>query len=242
MKNCKSCGRSLSDDALFCSGCGGSDFVVGQAEDASQDRQFNFTPTEIKGKVKAWQIIVIALGCIALIAAGIFAVKNVLSAKSYTSGEIVENVYTNDWAELKYVIGDDFKDLTAEEGAYYQDDDYEVGFFAMRESDGATVTVSFQYLGNTRGYSEREGMDDYLLGYDEEIKNEVGITPTISQYFDYSIAENDYTTAKIEVIGVGAEYHCIRFQGEYAIIITAFATSEEDVQTLLSSFEQYEAE
>ncbi len=242
MKNCKNCGRALSDDALFCSGCGGNDFAVGQAEYTSQDRQFSFTPTEIKGKIKAWQIIAIALGCIALIAAGIFAVKNVLSAKSYTSGEIVENVYTNDWAELKYAISDNFEDFTAEDGQYYDDEYSDVGFVATRDRDGAYVTLSFQHLGNTRGYSEREGMDDYLLGYDQEIKTETGVTPTISQYFDYSVAGNDYTTAKIEVSGVGAEYHCIRFQGEYAIVISVFATNEDEVKSILSNFEHYEAE
>ena len=80
MKNCKSCGRSLSDDALFCPSCGGNDFTAEQAGGASQDVRFSFTPTEIKGKVKAWQIILVALGCIALVAAGIFAVKSVFSS------------------------------------------------------------------------------------------------------------------------------------------------------------------
>lgn len=242
MKNCKNCGRALSDDALFCSGCGGNDFAVNSAEANTQDGQFNFTPTEIKGKIKAWQIIVIALGCIALIAAGILAVKNILSVKSYSRGEMVDNVYTNDWAEIKYVFDNGFEDATATEGVYYDDEYVDVGFVALRNEDGASVSITFQHLGNTRGYSEREGMDDYLEGYEEEIKAETGITPTVSAQFKHSIAGKEYTAVRVDIPGVCVEYHCIRFDGEYATVITAYAINNEDAEAFLSNFEFYEAE
>lgn len=241
MKNCKSCGRSLSDDALFCPSCGGNDFTAEQAGGASQDVRFSFTPTEIKGKVKAWQIILIALGCIALVAAGIFAVKSVFSSKSYTNGEVVNNVYTNDWAEIKYVFDNGFEDATATEGVYYEED-IDVGFVALRNEDGSCVSLTFQHLGNTRGYSEREGMDDYLDGYEEEIKAETGVIPTVSEQFKYSIAGKEYTTVRVDIPGVCVEYHCIRIDGGYATVITAYAINNEDAEAFLSNFEFYEAE
>ena len=242
MKNCKSCGNSNPDNALFCSGCGGNDFAVNSAEENIQDGQFNFTPTEIKGKIKAWQIIVIALGCIALIAAGILAVKNILSVKSYSSGEMAEGVYTNDWAELKYVVPDGHTDITAEESQYYNDGYSDLGFCVVHETRGASVTIEYQDLGNTRRYSEREGMDDYLDGYAESFKEQFGVEPTISQYFDYTVAGKSYVTAKIDFGEYGIEYDCIRFEGNYAIVITVCAESEDEVKALLSGFEYYEAE
>ncbi len=242
MKNCKSCGRSLSDDALFCPGCGGNDFAADQASGASQDVRFSFTPTEIKGKVKAWQIILITLGCIALIAAGIFAVKSVFSAKSYTSGEIIEGVYTNDWAELKYVIDDGFEDHTAQDTEFYDAEYTDVGLVAKHSDGVAGVSVLFMHIGNARGYSEQDGMNDYLDGYAEAFEAEYGIAPTVSQYFKYNIAENDYTVAKIDFGQYGIEYDCISFRGEYAVVITVNASDEEAVRSILSDFEYYEAE
>ncbi|MBQ1205605.1 MAG: hypothetical protein IIX67_00220 [Clostridia bacterium] len=242
MKNCKSCGRSASDDALFCSSCGCDEFVADTANGASQDTRFDFTPTEIKGKVKAWQIIVIALGCIALIAAGIFAVKNVLSAKSYTAGEVVEGVYVNEWAELQFAIDDGFVDHTDDQGHFYEDEQSDIGFVVWKEENNCNATLSFQHIGNTNGYTEHEGMNDYLEGYGDEIKEECGITPTISEYFKYSIAGEDYTTAKVGISQFGVEYHCIRYEGEYAIIIYVCADDDETAKSILSKFQHYEAE
>ncbi|MBR5779711.1 MAG: zinc-ribbon domain-containing protein [Clostridia bacterium] len=241
MKKCKNCGKLNSDNVLFCSGCGSDAFDIQQTEEFSQDTRFDFTPTEIKGRVKAWQVILIALGCIALIAAGIFAVKSILSVKSYTKGEIVENVYTNEWAELRFVIDGDLKDVTADEAEYIENQYSEVGFVAYSESKNYSVSVLYYHLGNTSGYSEREGMDDLLLGYTEGFE-ELGVSPTISEYFSYSIADRDYTSARIEFEDIGTEYKCVRYEGEYAIIITAIAPTEEEVRSIISKFEHYEVE
>ena len=244
MKNCKKCGKSYSDDAAFCSDCGGFEFVSDESGQSSQNTEFNFTPTEIKGKVKAWQIILIALGCIALIVAGVFAVNSIFSSKSYTNGEIVENVYTNEWAEIRFVIDGELKDVTAEEAQYLEDAYNEVGFYAYSENPDSLISVSveYSYLGNTRGYSEREGMDDYLSGYTDGFKEDFGIVPAISEYFEYKVAEKDYTTARIDFADICSEYKCIRFEGEYAIIITVMAPNEDAVKSVLSKFEHYEAE
>ena len=241
MKKCKNCGKLNSNTVLFCSDCGSDDFDIRQTEEFSQDTRFDFTPTEIKGRVKAWQVILIALGCIALIAAGIFAVKSILSVKSYTKGEIVENVYTNEWAELKFVIDGGFSDVTAEEAQYLEDQYSEVGFIAYDESSGYSISVLYYHIGNTNGYSEKEGMDDHLLGYADGFED-IGITPTISEYFQYSVADKAYTTAKIDFESLGVEYKCIRYEGEYAIIITVIAPTEEEVKSIISKFEHYEAE
>ena len=78
MKKCNNCGRVDADSVFFCASCGGQDFSY-QQEGEAQGAQYNFTPTEIKGKVKAWQIILIALACIAIAAAGVLAVINLIN-------------------------------------------------------------------------------------------------------------------------------------------------------------------
>lgn len=244
MKKCKNCGKPNADTVMFCADCGSDSFDVHQTEEFSEDPRFDFTPAEIKGKVKAWQVILIALGCIALIAAGVFAVQSIFSAKTYTKGEIVENVYTNEWAEIKFVIDGDLKDVTVEEGQYLEDEYCEVGFYAYSEGTDSLVSVSveYSYLGNTRGYSEREGMDDYLSGYTDGFEEDFGIVPAISEYFKYEVAEKDYTTARVDFADICSEYKCIRFEGKYAIIITVIAPNEDAVRSVLSKFELYEAE
>ena len=238
MKKCKMCGKSDSDNVLFCAGCGGREFVF----DTSQNAQFNFTPCEIKGKVKAWQIIAIALACIAIIAGGYFAVTNVLNTKTYTDGEISNNVYSNDWAELQFAFENGFIDVTAEEGFAFESADSDVGFVAYRGSDGALMSLSFYNLGNRSGYSERDGLNDYLDGYVEEIKSGFGVDATVSQYFKHTIAGKEYTTAKVDIPTIGTDYYCIRFEGNYAIIIAIVEECEEDAIAALSLIQYYEGE
>ncbi len=238
MKKCKTCGKLDSDSVLFCAGCGGREFVP----ESAQDGRFDFTPTEIKGRVKAWQIIVIAIACFAIIAAGVLAVMNILNTKSYTNGEISDNVYLNDWAEIRFDFADSFTDITSTNGATFDDEYSDVGFVAERAEGNVVLSLSFQHLGDTRGYSEKEGMDDFLEGYGDELTSEFGGTPSFSDYFDYTVAEKEYTTAKVNLPGMFTEYHCIRFEGEYAIIISIAADSEADIISALSAFEYYEGE
>lgn len=241
MKKCNNCGRVDADSVLFCASCGGQDFSY-QQEGEAQSAQYNFTPTQIKGKVKAWQIILIALACIAIAAAGVLAVINLINATPYTNGKVTDNVYVNEWAELRFDLSNGYKDITEDEREYYEDESSDIGFAAEKTDSSVYIALSFQDLGSTRGYSEKEGMDDFLEGYSDELKTDYGVTPTVSEYFKYSVAGKEYTTSKVEVGGIFSEYHCIRFEGEYAVILSVTAVDEAAVKEALALFEHYEGE
>lgn len=243
MKKCRMCDKYVSDDALFCAGCGGSDFESPAEGAWSGQNTYDFTPGEIKGKVKAWQVILITLGCLAIIAAGVFAVMYTLGTQGYTVGETADGVYTNAWAEMKFDFGDEWIDRTAEYASGYSSEEYiECGFIASDSTEMKTVAVEFQHIGDTFGYSMEEGMNDLLDGYSEELSAEVGMAVEISDYFNITIAGEEYLAAKIEIDGLYVEYDCLRFVDEYAVVITLCAETEKDILDALDSFGHYEAE
>jgi hypothetical protein len=229
MKKCLNCNTITNDETLACNFCGGADFepinLSGQQNANNQG--------EIKGNVKPWQVLVIAIGCIALVIAALSAVLNIFVG-GYTKGEIVDGVYVNEWADMKFEFYGNWKDVTALEYRNYEETDVECGFVA--EGLDNLLVVTFQNLGNTIGYSEDQGVRDYMDGYKEELESETGVTVNVSEPERMTIGGNGYSVIKVDVMGFLSQYACVRFKDGYGIVIMVSATSEADVIEVLEAF------
>ncbi len=61
---------------------------------------------------------------------------NGLSSSEYTKGEILDGVYTNEWAEISFEVTSEWPEGTAADYAEYNGDGTECGFISYIEDEG----------------------------------------------------------------------------------------------------------
>lgn len=85
---------------------------------------------------------------------------------AYAAGTIVDGVYSNEWAGLRFDMGEDWVEATQDAYDSYEDDITTCDFYGIRQ-DGALLAVvmidlSSQWDANL--YTDEEFMDEYISG------------------------------------------------------------------------------
>ena len=240
MKKCSHCSRTASDDISVCPVCGGTDFEP-VVEQTSSFNPYNYVPYqgEIKAKMKPWQIILIVLGCAAIILTAFFAVKGILGPDKHR-GEIKDGVYLNEWAEIKLVIPESFDDVTASEASEYQDNynDCEL----VIESEETSLIMLMENLSGSGIASTNEYIkllhDDFESDIDMKLDG-----MSVGEIFDIEIAGKQFKAFKNTAANDAfLQYMCVYKKENRAIIFIVTAYEESQIEDILSKIEFYSAE
>lgn len=171
---------------------------------------------------------------------------------SYTKGEVVDDVYINEWANMSFPIPDEFPeaDLAAYNSlatqAFNDSDNVEVGYISVNELNGKQFMILFQNSGNyLRKYTASENMDAVISGVlsnDSELA-ELGIELRADEYYDTVIAGETYLTGRVAYLSGGAEaayiHYYIRTLDDHVIFIVVSSADEEEIEDIISSIAPY---
>ncbi len=152
---------------------------------------------------------------------------------SYTKGAVSGNVYTNEWADLQFVIPDGFSDPG--EAFYYTGDEAtEIGLCVTSDDFVSSVIVICEKLPSGEDYTE----DEYLDVVTQQLMTQnvdFGVEQLYDDYSTTIVAERGYTTAFMSWGGVVQGYF-VRKLDNYMVVICITAETEEEVGDLVSMF------
>lgn len=253
MKYCKHCNTVAEDPSNYCAACGGSDFSetpidAAEAEssaeipDYSDQTPYNPDPSTFEKPKKSVGMII--AGVAIMIATAVLIITSVMinTITPYSKGETVNGVYTNEWANIEFELGDTWKELVLEKYVYSAEDGVECGIVA--ESEDAYVTVVF-----CEGWSDEEP-EEYFEKLDTDAyEGDANDTYTVrvdGDFFETKIAGETFVVRKYyaEWLEDGyAYYHnryeCVRIEGDYAIHISVVAA--EGDETFYNTIKNFKA-
>ena len=241
MKKCSHCSREAADEVLVCPVCGSIGFES-ITEQTSSFNPYNYVPYqgEIKAKMKPWQILLVVLGCAAIIATAVFALRGIFDMSGYTEGEIVDGVYLNEWAEIKLVIPDDFDDLTDAEKSEYEDNYNDCGM--VIESDNTSLVLIFENIQGAGISSTNEYID--LLHVDFKSDSDLTLQGmNIGEVFGIEIGEKQFKAFKNTPSDNSfCQYLCAYKKDNRMIVFVVTAMTESQIKDILSQVEFYSVE
>ena len=202
-------------------------------------------PQPKKG-LKVWQIILIVVGAILLLGIIIGVVSSSdssgndsgnngyyedyedSSSISYTKGETKDDVYVNEWANLKIDYNDVWGVGTQEAFDSYENNVTDCGFLSS-DDEGNQMALCFEKLtGVNKLYNATDYLeileDGMVRGYDD-----LDISSSVSEFYEISVAGENYKACDIS-LNDGAVFQriCVRVLDDYAVsfIVTSYSISE----------------
>lgn len=266
-KKCCQCNIIVNETVNFCPECGGNQFEWITNDDTMQlsveDSPWNnqeisrniVVQNPIKPKTtNILKIVILAIVLVGILSGmmitlkGIFDGDNHKSAVEYTKGELINNVYYNEWADLKLTIPEGYYNATENEYTNTSDEETDCLLF-FYEPSGVNMIVSTQDISSYPNIS----VDTYLTSIIENMKKDVSIA------FGSENIEMKYLVDKQKVQLHGYTYVQLSYQmaikGEgysriqniYArkvdnriILFLTVVDTEEDNKYLLSCISNYE--
>lgn len=232
MRKCKNCQNPVNDESVFCPYCGEREF-----ENDTENAQTLSSQAQIKGGMKAWQIILIVLGCVAVVAAGVFAVSSLFDGVKYTKGEIADGVYTNEWANLKFEFTEKWGNNPSAAIEYGTDEGVECGMAAGDVYEGRLALVVFEDIGY--GNTADEYIEAFITTYEQEVDDDER-NSEISEPFDITVAGENYRAIEITSYGNVKQYVCVRVISNKAVLINVTSLSETEITDVLDDFKPFE--
>lgn len=301
-KLCKRCGASVSDEASFCSVCGGNEFTYENptpAQDMNQNYagtqnmqqpqfgnqqfygnqnqnpnpnpnqnpyQYNQPNQPMPGMNQPWQppvdpnkkkkknvglIIGIIIGVLVILTIIGGVVGNVLSGNyvinnngaaspaNYSTGTLDGNVYTADWADIKFMIPDGYANSPESVQEMNElDDATECGIYV--ESNTGEISwlyICYEKLPAFPKYDETKYLDDSISSLNDD---DTGVTATLpDSYTRVQIAGQYYLKADC-LLDNGAvtftDSIYVRKVGDYMVVICAISESAEANEALMNCF------
>lgn len=180
-------------------------------------------------------------------------------------GEILDNCYINEWANLKFDLGDDW---TEKAPADYTDmgREYETVFSAYKNNTSNTELFIVDMGGE--GYSADDFFDTKMDPFHDYYENELNrqieeagldnvygaslkIVYDESERFNHYVAEETFKALKVKFsykaslygqdiqVPMGYQYICVRIKDDKAIVICAYATLENGTKSIVNHYEAY---
>lgn len=186
MKTCINCNNLEPDSSKFCSNCGGSyfrdEYSTNNNENVFQTNQPFLTDDSIREtnqrkKKKMFSMLgVLSLILIVLVFAT--AIKVTHDSKkmsdttltysdttSFSTGNINNNIYSNEWADIKFDMQDNWSEVSNQQYESYEDEITTCDFYA-ENSDGSQLAILLIDMSkdDTFNYTESTLIEEFSAG------------------------------------------------------------------------------
>lgn len=208
-----------------------------------------------------WKIMLAAVAVILAISLSLVGfvstvMEYVNSEMSYTKGVIIDNCYSNEWADLSYDLGRVWVNGTSEEYDE-QELDYsqsECGLY-LRSDEYYDAELSVLFAGGVVGYTSEMYADEIADGYrltEDKVYNEDGYDvtvsiPYVSDPIPFTVAENEYYRVDLTVNVDYGDHEtllyqsvCVRIVGMRAVLLVTVCDSSETTDLVLNGFQKYD--
>lgn len=163
--------------------------------------------------------------------------SNVSDAVTYNKGSMKDGWYVNEWANMKFDANSNWTDGSTDEYASYAGDpNTECGVILNDPINGKQLVICFEKL---NGPSASVTEDEYLDIITSSLKQQyadANLTCTVADYFDATIANEKFRTAKFTFDGstMVQEFHVRKYDG-YMIFIAVMAQDNFDASTVVNN-------
>ena len=154
------------------------------------------------------------------------------SGVEYTKGTIENNVYTNEWANLKFELDDTWKKGSDADFQSYENENTDCGLIAGLATEGRQLAIAFEknplnlYDENAYLDNVKKGMTSSVSGY------------TFGEYYKKTIAGQEFTGVDITLSQSGVNVYQAMFtrihDGKFISIVVTSITGKDEINTVLS--------
>lgn len=245
MKICNNCNSTQPDSVKVCTNCGSSS-LRNSIEKISYYEDYNFA--EIKksrNKKMIYALIIGVLAITVIIALTIIKISldNSFDKKQYAEsttcsidGEIVQNIYTNKWADLKIQLVNNWQNAPDKKYKSYEDKITKCDLYAMNDNNASIVVLitdlSFEEVGN---YSEYELINEMSSGIGTRIAN-AKTEENSYQLIGNQLYLHTNITGMVEKNNISVSLYT-RIIDDKAIIINVTSDSIEENQHIVEKIE-----
>ncbi len=150
----------------------------------------------------------------------------------YTKGTIENNVYTNEWANIKFELDDTWKKGSDAEFKSYENENTECGLIAGAATEGRQLAIAFEKnplnLYDEKAYLDnvKKGMNAAVTGY------------TFGEYYTKSIAGTDFMGMDVTLKQSGVTVYQAMFtkihDGKFISIVVTSLVGKEEINSVLN--------
>ena len=149
----------------------------------------------------------------------------------YTKGSISNNVYTNEWANIKFELDSTtWKQGSTADYASYETEGTECGLIAGIATEGRQLAIAFEE--NPRNYNEESYLDNATKAMKELVAGY-----TFSEYYKKTIAGKEYLGVDITLTQNGATIHQAMYvklyDGKFIGIVGTSITSKDEIASVI---------
>lgn len=256
MKQCSRCGSIQNDSTNFCAKCGSSNFIEVQVRYEEQPN----IKTKKKGKKKILGISLSTVAAILIVAIPI-GIKTGLRdnyraqqkkehsyslssnaidyigsiTEPYSSGDITNGEYINEWANIKFQIPEKFP--LYDDYKMYDNENTDTGYASIDIENGKNFALTFYDFTNViDSFDEEKFLDERISSINEEADDNANLD--ISDKHNYRIANQDFCTVDIanQDNGIYMRY-CVQIKDKRVIEFALISKDEGDIDEFLDSVE-----
>ena len=157
---------------------------------------------------------------------------------SFEKGSLLSNVYTNNWANLKFELSDGWQNGEASEYASYETTANSYCGLAANKQTGATLTqldIAFEELtGINSTLTVSQYIDTIKPMFETQYSN-MGITVEIGEIYNQTIANETYSSFVINLSNLGIQHINVRKLDNYIVLINVTTSDKFTSSTVLNS-------
>ena len=272
-KRCCQCNRIVDGNYNFCTNCGSSHFELVE-ETIVPEKNMESIPVPVqennvfssmsepikpvKKKRSVGKMIAIIAAVILVFFLFIIMISSGSSDEStnnipmveYTTGEIVDNIYYNEWADLKIVIPDGY--VNASEELYNSKESETSDYLLMiQDSLGSNMIIQTESMDEYSYMSEEDCLDELSSVIEEQfLTTYAEYEPTftfLTENQTMQIANNKYYYCSYEASFKMLETRIVMLQDLFVrkidnrlLVIAISSDSRAELEQLLSSISNYE--
>ncbi len=155
--------------------------------------------------------------------------------KYYTKGTFDGSIYTNDWADIKFVLPEGFSDADLATYSAAENSNTECGMYFIADDTMSLIYISYEKLPTFPVYDEEEYLDAAM----KSLQNVSGVTyKTPDTYTKATISGYDYTKAVCEFNNGNGDFcntFYVRKLDKYMICIGAIGVTDESNDALVGN-------
>lgn len=155
---------------------------------------------------------------------------------SFEEGSIVNNVYTNNWANLKFVFPEDWQNgEQADYDSYETTENTYCGLSVGKATDTSTTRLDIVFeelVGGNADITESEYIDIIKPMFESQYST-LDVAIEIGEVFSQTIANERYSSFVISLGQIGVQHFSIRKKDNYIILINITTTDESVVSSVL---------